>query len=145
MSYSAVQSGKVRSASPEPLQASAEKLFVSHFITGLLLVFSVWCFESDLPGIWKYSGLILLGIQWIRYWRNVAYFVVRYWRYLYISLIYFIIIGIALSLFEQTETLFARMVEDDGCWNLLVFWVQFPLSVMVVWFLPYYLMFSDIY
>lgn len=131
----------------EDWRADPQNIFIIHLIVGITSVLAIFSFECSTlfhNKVWL-LGFIPFVLIWILFWRNVAYFFVRYGRYLYISIFYFLILGIALSLFEQTETLFARLVEDESAWNFIVFAVQFPLSIIIVWFLPYYLIFSDIY
>ncbi|MEL7533906.1 MAG: hypothetical protein AAFN10_21525 [Bacteroidota bacterium] len=116
-----------------------------HMAAGILGVITSFSIESNLSSIFSFIGFGLLLLMLVHYWEDVSAFLKRYSRYLYISVIYFLVLGIALAAFEQTETLFVGMLEDTEAWNLILFWVQFPSSVIIVWFLPYYLMFSDIY
>lgn len=114
-------------------------------LAGVLGFLSSFSIESDFPPQFAYISLGILGVMLLCYWEDIGAFIKKYIRYLYISIIYFVILGLALASFEQTETLFVGILEDTSSWNMILFWIQFPSSIIIVWFLPYYLMFSDIY
>ncbi|MEM6348239.1 MAG: hypothetical protein AAF927_30445 [Bacteroidota bacterium] len=87
-------------------------------------------------------GIICFIAFWIRHSGLVLGFIRDYGRYFYISLLYFAVLGLVLANFEQANSLFLNFLEEGWNHSFYMFSVQLPLSIMVVWFLPYYLMFS---
>jgi len=117
----------------------------------LLLLFNALALDWTLHqnptiNIFLFSPLAILlaidGLLLLKYYIN-DYFkrTLKYASYFYPSVISIIVLAFVISKQEQFDSFFIEMM--GSFWNLLIFSILFFVSIIVVWFAPSYLLFTD--
>jgi hypothetical protein len=89
--------------------------------------------------------LALIALFYVIFKRNLQYFLSFFQihlGYFLPSVISIVVLFLVYSSVDQTDVLILELVDDK--WNFLLFsLILFPFSLVVVWYIPYYLMYSE--
>jgi hypothetical protein len=89
--------------------------------------------------------LALIALFYVIFKRNLQYFFSFFQHhigYFLPSIISILVLFLVYSSVDQTDVLILELVDDK--WNFLLFsLILFPFSLVVVWYIPYYLMYSE--